>query len=152
VVAKLFNLVRPTQAYFGLKDYQQVRIIEQMNEDLNMGITIIRCPTVRDSDGLARSSRNTLLSPQERKVAPLLYAALQRGRKLLRSPRKMSLREFRHQIKSTLLTIPNVKIDYIELVDPKTLHKCESPRAPALLAAAIRLGTTRLIDNILVTR
>lgn len=148
VVAKLFNIVRPTRAYVGLKDYQQVRVIEQMNEDLNFGIKIVRCPTVREADGLALSSRNAYLSPSERREAAKLYAALQEGRKLLRSVRNPHV--IIHKVKSILLTIPQVAIDYVELVDSHTLQPVRPLKGSLLLAAAVKVGKTRLIDNILI--
>jgi len=157
VVAKLFNLVRPTRAYVGLKDFQQVRVIEQMTEDLNFDIRIVRCPTVRETDGLALSSRNAYLSTSEREHAPKLYRALQEGGKLLRSPRKMSRRGMepnilRQKVHSILSRIPNVQIDYIDLVDPITLSPLRSLKGSVLIAAAIKIGRTRLIDNLLICR
>lgn len=151
VVAKLFNLVRPTRAYFGMKDFQQLRVIEQMNTDLNFGITIVRCPTVREKDGLARSSRNAYLSRSQRAVAPRFYSALQAGAKLLTSHPTMEPKAVRQTIKTLLLTIPQCKIDYIDLVDPMTMQRKQSGKRPVLLAGALWLGKTRLIDNILVT-
>jgi pantoate--beta-alanine ligase len=149
VVSKLFHLVQPTRAYFGLKDFQQVRIIEQMVEDLNFNVQIVRCPTVREVDGLALSSRNQYLSPAERSVAPGFYVALQQGRKLLTSSRvRPSL--VRQKVITALTSLPNSRVEYVELVDPKTLQKVRSFQRPLLLVAAIRLGKTRLIDNILI--
>lgn len=151
VVSKLFNVVRPTRAYFGMKDFQQLRVIEQMTKDLNFGIDIVRCPTIRERDGLALSSRNSYLSKEERRLAPALYQSLQHGRKLLRSFSHVKPRIVCQKVKHHLLSrIPHSKIDYIELVDPKTLQRVDTGRRPSLLAAAIWLGRTRLIDNILV--
>ncbi len=150
VVAKLFNLVCPTSAYFGMKDFQQLRVIEQMNRDLDFGIRIVRCPTQRERDGLAMSSRNTYLSPMERVQAPRLYHALQLGRKLLRSRPQMSPRAVCKKLSLSLQTHPSFKIDYMEIVDPVTLKPLTSSRRPALLAAAVFLGRTRLIDNLLI--
>ena len=150
VVAKLFGIVAPTRAYFGLKDYQQVRVIEQMVEDLNLDVKIVRCPTVRERDGLAMSSRNAYLSPAERAVAPQLHVSLQRGAKLLASHRSMRPDEVIRAVEESLSAAPEIRSEYIELVDPKTLEKLAVARRPALLAAAVRLGKTRLIDNILV--
>jgi pantoate--beta-alanine ligase len=152
VVAKLFNMVRPDKAYFGLKDFQQVRVIEQMNQDLQLGVRIVRCPTVREADGLARSSRNAYLTPVERRLAPRLYAALQAGRKLLTSHPRMNPELVRRRIRSLLDSIPQSKLDYLELVDPETLKRIHSNSGPVLIAAALKIGTTRLIDNILVSR
>lgn len=150
VVAKLFNLVRPTKAYFGLKDFQQVRVIEQMTQDLNLGVRVVRCPTLREKDGLAMSSRNTYLTPSERQQAPRLYRALQHGRKLLRSQPQMSPNAVCGQLEKLLKAHPAFKIDYIEMVDSVTLRRLKKPQRSALLAAAVFLGKTRLIDNILI--
>jgi pantoate--beta-alanine ligase len=150
VVTKLFNVVRPTKAYFGMKDFQQLRIIEQLNEDLNLSVTVVRCPTVRENDGLAMSSRNSYLSSSERKEAPRLFQALQAGRKLLTSPSLKSLEIVKNLLRSRLEDNPPFKIDYIEFVDPGTLTRCRKPQRPILLALAVFLGKTRLIDNILV--
>lgn len=148
VVAKLFNIVRPTTAYFGLKDFQQVRVIETMNDDLNFGIKIVRCPTLREPDGLAMSSRNAYLSPRERALAPRLHFALQQGRKLLRSRPKMNPQAVCQYVKKILASTPEFKIEYIELVDPVTLQRPKTLKWPHVMAIAARLGSTRLIDNI----
>jgi pantoate--beta-alanine ligase len=153
VVAKLFNLVRPTHAYFGLKDYQQVRVIEELNNDLHFGINIVRCPTIREKSGLARSSRNAYLSSREKALAPALYRALQAGRKLLTSSPRMDPQIVRRRLIGLLLkSAPNATLDYLELVDPQTLKKTHSKSGPVLIAAAVKIGTTRLIDNMLVRR
>jgi pantoate--beta-alanine ligase len=151
VVAKLFGIVRADRAYFGLKDFQQVRVIEKMTEDLNLGVKIIRCPTVREPDGLAMSSRNAYLRPSERALAPRLYLSLQRGVKLLSSPRLMSSQSLIGAVRKELASSPDIQIEYIELVHPDSLQKLTRARRPALLAAAVRIGKTRLIDNILVS-
>jgi pantoate--beta-alanine ligase len=150
IVAKLFNLVRPHRAYFGLKDYQQVRVIETMNEDLQFGIKIVRCPIVREKDGLAMSSRNKYLSAQDRLLAPKLYQALQYGRKLLRSPNKLTPQLVCQKIRHILTSNPHIRIDYVEAVDPVTLKRVSDRKKALLLAAAVKIGATRLIDNILV--
>ena len=150
VVAKLFHVVRPTRAYFGMKDFQQVRVIETMTEDLNFGLQIVRCTTVRESDGLALSSRNTYLSPEERRLAPKVYAALQYGRKLLRSRTTMSPQAICQQVRKKLASTSEFKIEYCELLHPDSLQTLRSLKGSKLLAVAVRLGTTRLIDNILV--
>jgi pantoate--beta-alanine ligase len=150
VVAKLFNIIEPTRAYFGLKDFQQVRVIEQMVADLNFPVQIIRCPTVRAKSGLALSSRNAYLNKDEQLVAPRFYAALQYGRKLLTSKSKMTPQQIRNQVKGQLTSNPQIKVEYVELVDPKTLQPLTTRQRPALLVSAIRLGKTRLIDNLLI--
>jgi pantoate--beta-alanine ligase len=151
VVAKLFNLIRPARAYFGMKDFQQLRVIEQMTEDLDFGIRVVRCPTLREKDGLAMSSRNSALSPLERAQAPRLYRALQLGRKLLTSRSQMSPQAVCDKLSFLLSAHPSFKIDYIEMVDPVTLQRLKYPKQRSvLLAAAVFLGRTRLIDNILI--
>jgi pantoate--beta-alanine ligase len=133
-----------------MKDFQQLRVIEQMALDLNVPVRVVRCPTLRESDGLAMSSRNTYLSAEQRLQAPRLYAALQYGRKLLRSEPFMSPRAVCQRVVSTLAAHPPFRIDYIELVDPVTLQPLTKNRRPALLAAAVFLGKTRLIDNVTI--
>lgn len=150
VVAKLFAIARPARAYFGLKDFQQVRVIEQMNADLNLGVRVVRCPTVREADGLAMSSRNAYLSAADRRIAPNLYVSLQQGAKSLASHRQMRAKDVVHAVEKSLSRTPEIRIEYVELVDPVSLQRLSIARRPALLAAAVRLGQTRLIDNILV--
>jgi pantoate--beta-alanine ligase len=150
VVAKLFNMVQPTRAYFGEKDYQQVRVIDRLIKDLNMPVRLVACPTVREADGLASSSRNRFLSNKEREEAVKIYQALFLGRelvseKIMKKPAQVVARL--HQIFSR---IPKCKVDYIVLADPETLRSMKKIRRPALLAAAIRIGKTRLIDNIII--
>lgn len=150
IVCKLFNIVRPTRAYFGLKDYQQVRIIESMVCDLNMDVQVVRCSTLREKNGLALSSRNLYLNQAERFVAPLFYTALQYGRKLLTSKLKMTPQEIRRKVRRQLTSIPTSRVEYVELVNPTTLQSIKVHQRPVVLAAAIRLGQTRLIDNITI--
>jgi pantoate--beta-alanine ligase len=153
VVNKLFNMVRPTHAYFGLKDFQQVRVIEEMVKDLQLPVTIVRCPTIREASGLARSSRNAYLSPAEKQLAPALFSALQAGRKLLTSSSRMDPQLVRRRlINNVLKCAPNARLDYLDLVDPQTLEKTHARTGPVLIAAAVKIGNTRLIDNILVNR
>jgi len=150
VVAKLFNLVRPHQAYFGLKDFQQLRVIEQMNKSLNLGVKIKRCQTIREKDGLAISSRNAYLNPQDRRHATKLFESLQHGRKLLRSFPRLSLKTVRQRVYSRLNAIPRSRVDYLDLVDPINLQKLNKKKGPVLIAGAIWIKKTRLIDNVLV--
>ena len=150
VVAKLFSVAGPTRAYFGMKDFQQVRVIEQMTADMNLEIQVIRCPTVREKDGLAMSSRNAYLSAADRAYAPRLYLSLQQGAKLLASRHSMRPSAVLGLVKEALSHGSRMQIEYISLVDPRTLQPLAVARRPALLAAAVRLGNTRLIDNILV--
>ena len=147
VVAKLFNIVRPEVAVFGEKDYQQLALIRRMNVDLDFGISIIGVPTVREHDGLAMSSRNARLSPEERKAAPLLYKALSKGRKLFeRGERKAEaiIGEAKGIIENP------IELDYLEIRDSETLAKTGEISGEAVFAIAARLGETRLIDNILI--
>ena len=150
VVAKLFNIVQPTRAYFGEKDYQQVRVMDRMIKDLNLPVRLVACPTIRERDGLAFSSRNRYLSAKEREEAVKIYQALFLGRelvseKIMKKPAQLVRRL--HQIFSR---IPKCKVDYIALADPETLEPMKKIRRPALLAAAVRIGKTRLIDNIII--
>ena len=140
VVLKLLQTVRPDRAYFGEKDYQQLMIIRKMREDLNLPVSIIGVPTVREKDGLALSSRNRYLSPAERQAAPRLYAALKLGR-------RRPLSEVRREI----LKIPGVSIDYVSLLEARTLLPAKQRKGQLRLLAAIRMGKTRLIDNISVS-
>lgn len=152
IVNKLFNVVQPTNAYFGMKDFQQLRVIEQMVDDLNIPVRIVRCATMREPDGLAMSSRNAYLSPSDRAQAPRVYLALQQGIKLLRSRSFMSPRAVCQHVASILAAHPPFRIDYVELVDPVTLQPLKQTQTPALLAAAVFLNKTRLIDNILISK
>lgn len=150
VVAKLFNIVRPDKAYFGQKDYQQARILEKMNEDLNFYIEMRVMPIVREKDGLAMSSRNQYLNPEQRKKALILYRCLELAKKAgydyRTSPVGLTsmLKAF---VKSE---VPDARIDYISLVDPHTLEDAINLQNPTLLALAIYIGDTRLIDNTII--
>jgi len=149
VVAKLFNIIQPTVACFGQKDFQQLRVIEAMVEALDMPIDIIACPTLRDPDGLAMSSRNAYLSPEDRQKALSISRALMMG-----------FKEFKDGVRQTnrLITTmqkvmleQHLSIDYVAAVDPETLKPVEKIERPTLLAIAARVGVTRLIDNTVVT-
>ncbi|MDW7971928.1 MAG: pantoate--beta-alanine ligase [Thermodesulfovibrio sp.] len=149
VVCKLFNIIRPVRAYFGQKDYQQSLIIKRMVEDLNFDIEIIVCPTVREQDGLAMSSRNTYLNEKERKAATIIYKALQEAEKLLKegyNPEDVNLK-----IYEILKSEPLVKeIQYAGVFDPFTLEEIKEKQDKYLVAVALKIGDTRLIDNIIV--
>jgi pantoate--beta-alanine ligase len=150
VVLKLFEIVQPTRAYFGQKDYQQSLIVRRMVEDLNLPLQVVVCPTVREPDGLAMSSRNLYLSPQERRAAPILYKALLKGQEaLLRGQRQPHrIRELMHQV---LRSEPLVgEVQYASAYDPYTLEEPPVLRGSALLAVAAFIGRTRLIDNLLI--
>ncbi|MBV8774992.1 MAG: pantoate--beta-alanine ligase [Deltaproteobacteria bacterium] len=147
VVAKLFNIVKPHIALFGEKDYQQLRTIERMVQDLNFAIEIVAVPTVREPDGLAMSSRNSYLSPEQRKQALALNGALRAAGALFRSgvrdPRKLV-----QSARDWLARAPEVEVEYVEAVDAKTLQTVEHIERPVVVAVAAHIGATRLIDNI----
>ncbi|MFN3739066.1 MAG: pantoate--beta-alanine ligase [Thermodesulfovibrionales bacterium] len=151
VVTKLFHIVKPHRVYFGSKDYQQTVIIKKMVQDLNMDIEIITCPTVREADGLAMSSRNLYLNSAERKAATVIYRTLLEAEKLIREFRNPG--EVRNIMLDRLKGEPLVSsIDYAGLYDPETLEdiKDYSEMKEILIAIALRIGNTRLIDNMLV--
>lgn len=147
VVAKLFNIVQPDVAAFGQKDAQQARIIEQMVRDLNFPVEIVVCPTVREPDGLAMSSRNSYLSAEERERALCLYKSLCQARELYDAGRRDagSIRK----AMAELIAASGGDVDYIEIVDYNTLEPVEEIKKKTLIALAVRIGTTRLIDNII---
>lgn len=147
VVTKLFNIVKPDKAYFGEKDYQQLKIIQKMVKDLNMDIEVIGCPIVRDSEGLAMSSRNVYLSPEERKQATAIYKSFKLAQKLveegLKEPRKLE-----EEIKKFLASFPLIKkIDYVAVVNPNTLEPAEEIKGGERILVAVRMPSARLIDN-----
>ena len=149
VVCKLFNMVRPDRAYFGQKDAQQLQVIRRMNTDLNMGVEITAMHTVREPDGLAMSSRNAYLSPDERRAAPVVYAALQAAQELHDDGVRQApaLREAMNRV---LAAEPLVQPDYVSVADPGTLAELELIEGPALASLAVRIGSTRLIDNVVL--
>lgn len=149
VVAKLFHICRPHRAFFGLKDYQQVRVIETMIRDLNFDIELVRCPIVREPDGLAMSSRNSYLGATERAAATILRRSLLvAGQRIEQGERDaVSVAQgLRKMIESERLA----EVDYVEVVDPLTLQPLHQIVRGALLAVAVRFGRARLIDNLLV--
>lgn len=151
VVAKLFNIVQPDTAYFGQKDAQQAAVIRRMVRDLFFPVEIVVCPTVREPDGLAMSSRNAYLSPQERVQARSLSAALRWAQEQVRAGRRDGpelIREMRRRIEAAGPCF----IDYIEIVDPEDLRPKAVVEGPCLIALAVRIGNTRLIDNVMVER
>jgi pantoate--beta-alanine ligase len=145
-VAKLFNIVQPSRAYFGQKDAQQVIVIKRMVADLNMGTEVVVVPTVRESDGLAMSSRNIYLSPKERRAATILFKALTLARQLRRGGEK-DAEEIRRQMTSLIQKEPLAQIDYVSIADAETLEELNLIDRPALASLAVRIGKTRLIDN-----
>ena len=146
VVAKLFNIVQPSRAYFGQKDAQQVMVIKRMVADLNMGIEIVVVPTLRESDGLAMSSRNIYLSPKERQAATILFKALTLGRQLSQGGEK-DAEKIRQQMTALIQKEPLAQIDYVSIADAETLEELSLLDRSALASLAIRMGKTRLIDN-----
>ncbi len=149
IVAKLFNIVRPDVAYFGRKDAQQLAVIRRMVHDLNMPIRIVGCPIVREPDGLAISSRNALLSPDERRRALVLYGALCAARSAIEGGRQSTPKVLARMNEIVAGGDPSA-VDYISIVDPDTLQPVESIDAPVLVALAVWIGQTRLIDNLLI--
>ncbi len=150
VVAKLFNLTQPQRAYFGQKDAQQVAVIRQMVRDLNFPLEVVVCPIVRDSDGLALSSRNAYLTPDQRRAAPVLYRALRAAAAAYvvgeRDPE--ALRRIMH---ATLAAEPLAQPEYVSVADADTLAECQENLAQrTLLSMAVRIGRTRLIDNLVL--
>lgn len=150
VVLKLFETVRPDRAYFGEKDYQQLTIIRKMVSDLDLAVEVVGCPTVRERDGLALSSRNAYLSPDERAASPLLYQALDAGRRLAESGRAARAGVER-LVKRQIRRIPGSRLDYASLVDAATLAPARRLSGRLRLLAAVRVGRTRLIDNLPVS-
>ena len=143
VVAKLFNIVQPTHAIFGEKDWQQLAIIRRMVRDLNFPVEIVASPTVRESDGLAASSRNAYLTPEERALAPHIHAAMQAAAAKLKDPVAIVKALVRAVEK-----IPNARLDYAEAVEAVTLDSLKNRKSEGRLAVAVFLGKARLIDNI----
>jgi pantoate--beta-alanine ligase len=146
VVAKLFNIVQPTKAYFGQKDAQQVVVIKRMVADLNMAVEIVVVPTVREGDGLAMSSRNIYLSPEERKAAKILFRALTLARQLRLGGEK-DAGKIRRQMAALIQKEPLAKTDYVSIVDAETMEELNLIDRSALASLAVRIGKTRLIDN-----
>jgi pantoate--beta-alanine ligase len=149
VCTKLFNLVGADAAFFGQKDAQQVAVIQRMVADLSMPLEIVVCPTVREPDGLAVSSRNQYLSPQERKEAAVIYRSLQKSADLIRGGETVVAR-ITEQMREVLGQVPALRIEYVSIVDAASLEDLPRVQGKVLLAAAGRLGSTRLIDNIVV--
>jgi len=149
VCAKLFNIVQPTRAYFGQKDAQQLVVIKKVVADLNMNLDIIAVPTVREPDGLAMSSRNTYLNPEQRQAALVLYQALSLAQKLW-SQGERDARNIRRQMTDLIQKQPLAEIDYVSIADAETLDELDRVNPPALVSLAVKIGTTRLIDNIVL--
>ena len=146
VVSKFFNIVLPNRAYFGEKDAQQLAIIRRMVKDLNIGTEIVSCPIVREADGLAMSSRNLYLSPEERKAALSISRSLSAAKELMRKGEKDALK-IRETIVAGISAEPLARIDYAEIVDSADLSPVQRIEKPVLAAVAVYFGKTRLIDN-----
>lgn len=147
VVLKLFNLTQPKRAYFGQKDFQQVVLVRQLVRDLGLPVRIVTVPTVRDADGLALSSRNGYLDPEQRRAAPRLHQALSQAAKLF-SEGETDAGRLEAEARSVLDRVPGMAVDYVSVVDDTTLGTPVPVRAGHVLAVAVKLGSTRLIDNV----
>jgi len=149
VVSKLFNVVQPQKAYFGQKDAQQARVIQQMVRDLNFPVEIVVCPTVREPDGLAMSSRNAYLNPEQHKAATILYRSLKTAEKAFQKGER-DANVLRDVIKKIIEAEPLARLEYISCADPQTLHELDRVEERTLLSMAVWIGKTRLIDNIIL--
>ena len=149
VVSKLFNIVTPDRAYFGQKDAQQLAVIRHMVRDLNFGIEIVGCPIIREEDGLAKSSRNTYLSKEERQAALILSKSIFMGKKLVEDGERDSAKVIK-AMTDMINTEPLAKIDYVDVVDFSTIEKTDVIKGETLVAIAVYIGKTRLIDNFIV--
>ena len=150
VVSKLFNIVTPDRAYFGQKDAQQLSVIRRMVRDLNIPVEIVGCPIVREKDGLAKSSRNTYLNEEERKAALILSKTIFMGQELVNNG-MTDAKALVNAMKENILTEPLAKIDYVEVVDFDDISIKDTIEGNTLVAMAVYIGKTRLIDNFIVT-
>ena len=149
VVNKLFNIVQPNRAYFGQKDAQQLAVIRRMVEDLNMDLEIVGCPIVREEDGLAKSSRNTYLSDEERAAALVLSKAVKLGEELVKAGER-DAKKIVSEMSALIQKEPLARIDYVKAVDGLTMQQIDTVKSPMLVALAVFIGKTRLIDNFAV--
>ncbi|HIE64688.1 MAG: pantoate--beta-alanine ligase [Nitrospira sp.] len=149
IVVKLLQLVSPNDLYLGQKDFQQIRVIQQMIRDLHFKTTVRLVPTVRERDGLAMSSRNVRLSSADRKAAPVLYRALQSAQKMIHQGERDG-KIILEKAKSLIRSEPRARIDYLALCDPETLDPLKSLERRGVFLAAVKFGNVRLIDNILI--
>lgn len=150
VVNKLFNIVKPDRAYFGEKDAQQLAIIMRMVKDLNMDIEIVGCPIIREADGLAKSSRNIYLTPEERKAAVILSKSVALGKKMVAEGEK-DAKKIVTAMKELINSEPLATIDYVEMVDMDTMKAIDEVKGHVLCAMAVKFGKARLIDNFIET-
>lgn len=146
VVAKLFNMVQPTRAYFGQKDFQQTVVVRRMVADLNFNLELVVCPTVREADGLALSSRNKYLTPPQRKAATVLSRALRHGLAMLDGGERNG-RTVQQEMQAIIAAEPLARMDYVSVADPFALQELDQVGEAALLSTAVFVGQTRLIDN-----
>lgn len=151
VVAKLFNIVKPDVAIFGEKDYQQLLVIKRMVEDLNFDIKIITGVLIREEDGMAMSSRNTYLSPEERQRALILYRSFLKGKNLFQSGERKASALLK-AVKESIKSVDGVTLQYVEIRDVETLEKIENVDKTAVIALAAIVGSVRLIDNVIIGR
>ncbi|WP_372713031.1 pantoate--beta-alanine ligase [Ilyobacter sp.] len=149
VVTKLFMIVAPDRAYFGEKDFQQLAIIKRFTKDMNIPVEVIGCPIVREEDGLAMSSRNSKLSPEERRKALIIIEALNVIKEMVYQG-TTDVEELKKEAFRKISTMDIAKIDYFEIVDPDTLEKIDVVKEKALAATAVFIGKTRLIDNMII--
>jgi pantoate--beta-alanine ligase len=150
VVSKLFNITRPERAYFGQKDGQQTVVVRKLSRDLDMGVEIVVCPTVREDDGLAMSSRNARLDPEQRRAAATVFWALSQARELWGGG-DVDADRLRAAVRDSLETHPLLqRIDYVSVADGETLEELETVVGPAMISTAVRLGNVRIIDNVFV--
>ncbi len=147
VVLKLFGICQPTRAYFGRKDAQQLAVIERMVRDLEVPVEIVGCPTVREADGLAMSSRNAYLDPEERRAAPVLHGALRAAAEAWTAGERGG-DALRHRMRAVLDAEPRARTDYVSVADPLTLRELSVATGPALASLAVFIGRARLIDNL----
>lgn len=148
VVSKLFHIVTPDRVYFGQKDAQQLAVIRRMVRDLNFDIEIVGCPIVREADGLAMSSRNTYLNDEERKAALILHKSLLMGKEMIEQGEHNAAR-VKEAVIHNIESEPLARIDYVEIVNPDTMEDIDVVEGEALIATAVYIGKTRLIDNVM---
>ena len=149
IVLKLFNIVGPDAAFFGQKDYQQALVIRRMIDDLNVPVTLRVCPIVREPDGLAMSSRNVYLSPAEREQALVLRQSLATAESLIGGG-ETDVNTIEEAMLRLIRTAPDADVDYIAICDPKTLAPIKTVDGPVVALLAVRIGSTRLIDNMVI--
>jgi pantoate--beta-alanine ligase len=150
VVSKFFHVVKPHKAFFGQKDYQQCAVIRRMVKGLNMDVEIVVLPTMREPDGLAMSSRNSYLSADERRAAAAIYRALSAGEQLAKTGTRQPA-ALKNKVQAVVLEEKGIEIDYLEIVDPESLAPLAAAQDSMVLLIAVRIGRTRLIDNLVIS-